>query len=103
MEELLLDFEDFLRRRGLKKWGKSDPLAVEIRNLVYRSNRTCKTYWTYFEEEEGAANVLICLIHQTNFLLDRQLHALEKFFLREGGFTEKLYRERMKRRNVFRC
>jgi len=49
LEELLLDFEDFLRRRGLKKWGKSDPLAVEIRNLVYRSNRTCKTYWTYFE------------------------------------------------------
>ncbi len=41
-----------------------------------------------------AANTLICLIHQANYLLDRQLRQLEQQFLKEGGFTEKLYRAR---------
>ena len=31
------------------------------------------------------ANILICLIHQTNYLLDQQLRQLEKAFLKEGG------------------
>jgi len=42
---------------------------------------------------------LICLIHQTNYLLDQQLRQLEKAFLEEGGFTERLYRERKKRQH----
>jgi four helix bundle suffix protein len=42
---------------------------------------------------------MMCLIHQTNYLLDQQLRALEKEFLREGGFTEKLYRARSQARN----
>jgi len=41
---------------------------------------------------------MVCLIHQTNYLLDRQLRALEKDFLEEGGFTEKLYRARSQAR-----
>jgi restriction system protein len=41
-----------------------------------------------------AANTAICLIHQANYLLDQQLRALEKEFLQEGGFTERLYRVR---------
>jgi restriction system protein len=45
-----------------------------------------------------AANTLICLVHQTNYLLDRQLRALEAAFLQEGGFTEKLYRTRTQAR-----
>jgi restriction system protein len=42
---------------------------------------------------------LICVIHQTNYLLDQQLRALEKEFLEQGGFTEKLYRARTQRRD----
>lgn len=45
-----------------------------------------------------AANTLICLVHQTNYLLDRQLRALEAVFLKEGDFTEKLYRTRTQAR-----
>jgi len=41
---------------------------------------------------------MICLIHQTNYLLDQQLRQLDKAFLEEGGFTEKLYRIRKDRR-----
>ena len=58
-------------------------------------------FMTYFEDSspEIAANALICLIHQANYLLDQQLWALEKEFLKEGGFTEKLYRARSQMRN----
>jgi restriction system protein len=100
LEELLVDFKDFLRQRGLPLWGKDDPRVQEIRKLCYRKNRSYETYRTYFEEgsPEVAANAAICLIHQTNYLLDQQLRALEKEFLEEGGFTERLYRLRSKER-----
>jgi len=54
------------------------------------------TYRTSVEQSsaEVAANTLICLIHQTNYLLDQQLRQLDERFRREGGFTEKLYRMR---------
>jgi len=57
------------------------------------------TYRTYIEHAppQVAANTVICLIHQTNYLLDQQLRQLEKAFLQDGGFTERLYRERKKR------
>lgn len=94
LEELLVDFEDFLRNNGIQKWSKGDPRVLEIRSLAYKSNRSYKTYMTYFKNSEGASNILICLINQTNFLLDRQLKSLEQNFLEEGGFTERLYRTR---------
>lgn len=99
LEELLLDYEDFLRHRGLALWGKTHPKAQVIRRLAYEKNRTYMTYRSYVEQAppEVAANTLICLIHQTNYLLDQQLRQLEKAFLEEGGFTERLYRERKKR------
>ena len=59
------------------------------------------TYKTYIENSppETASNTMICLIHQTNYLLDQQLRVLEKEFLEEGGFTERLYRTRVQMRN----
>jgi four helix bundle suffix protein len=101
LEELLLDFQDFLRQKGLPLWGKDHPKSKEVRALCYKKNRSYLTYKTYFEEDsaEIAANTLVCLIHQTNYLLDQQLRALEKEFLKEGGFTERLYRVRSQLRN----
>jgi restriction system protein len=100
LEELLLDYEDFLRQRGLALWGKSHPKAQAIRKLAYARNRSYQTYQSYVEQRspEIAANTLICLIHQANYLLDQQLRQLEKRFLDEGGFTERLYRARSARR-----
>ena len=95
LEELLLDYEDFLRQRGLPLWDKGYVEARRIRALAGEKNRSYSTYQSYFDAEpEIAANALICVIHQTKYLLDRQLHALEKAFLEEGGFTERLYRVR---------
>ena len=100
LEELLLDFEDFLRQRGLPPWGKDHPEAQKVRKLAYAKDRSYTTYKTYLEASppEIAANTMICLIHQTNYLLDQQLRALEKEFLKEGGFTERLYNARSKAR-----
>ncbi len=47
---------------------------------------------------EVAANTIICLIHQANYLLDQQMRQLEKQFLEEGGFTERLYQARIQAR-----
>lgn len=96
LEELLLDFQDYLRQQRLPLWGKEHPEALAVRKLAHSKNRSYTTYKTYLEASspEVAANTMICLIHQTNYLLDQQLRALEKEFLQEGGFTERLYRTR---------
>jgi four helix bundle suffix protein len=101
LEELLLDFQDYLRQHGLALWDKNHPKAVVIRKLAYAPNRSYSTYKTYIENAppEVAANAIICVIHQANYLLDQQLRQLGKQFLAEGGFTERLYRERTKARN----
>ncbi len=96
LEELLQDYEDFLRQRNLKLWQKDDPRAIEIRQIGRRKDRSYKSYRTYLEDAspEIAANTIICLIHQTNYLLDQQKRRLEEQFLSEGGFTERMYRLR---------
>ena len=99
LEELLLDFQDYLRQHQLSLWGKDHAKAGEVRALCYAKNRSYSTYKTYIEgSSEIAANTMVCLIHQTNYLLDQQLRALEKEFLNEGGFTERLYRARSQMR-----
>jgi len=94
LEELLLDYEDFLRQHGLPLWSKDDTRAHEVRALAYKSNRTNETYAGFLRKPEEAANMLICLIHQANYLLDQQIAALEKEFLEKGGFSENLYHQR---------
>src|SRR5256886_15535501 len=60
LEELLLDFQDFLRQRGLAEWGKNHPMSGVVRRLAYAKNRTYKTYATYIENapSEVAANTM---------------------------------------------
>jgi four helix bundle suffix protein len=102
LEELLQDCEDFLRQRGLALWGKDHADAVAVRRLGNSKDRSYKTYRTYIEEKEPevAANTLLCLVHQTNYLLDQQLRQLEDRFLKEGGFTERLYKQRSEARKM---
>jgi len=104
LEELLLDYEDFLRQRGLRIWDKNSPQALAVRQK-YQSQTSDSSdrsegsdlsdpYGILTASAEAAANTLICLINQASFLLGRQLQKLEQQFLTEGGFTERLYRER---------
>lgn len=94
LEELLLDYEDFLRQGSFRKWEKDSQEAKTVRNLAYMQDRSYKTYETYFENSELFSNALICLIHQTNYLLDHQIRKLSDDFLKNGGFTERLYSKR---------
>lgn len=94
LEELLLDYEDFLRQRQLKMWSKDSEEAKAIRNLAYVKDKSYQSYASYLNNPEQAANMMICLIHQTNYLLDKQLQTLSKDFLEKGGFTERLYNQR---------
>lgn len=104
LEELLLDYQDFLRQRGMRLWHKDSPEALEVRKR-YLSGKSdisdmSDPYGISTAEPEVAANTLICLINQASYLLGRQLKALEAQFLNEGGFTERLYKERQKRRGT---
>ncbi len=100
LEELLQDYQDFLRHRRLPLWPKTHPQAQVVRNLAYKSDRSYSSYRSYVEEgsPEVPANTLLCLVNQANYLLDHQLDALEQHFLAEGGFTERLYRARREHR-----
>lgn len=105
LEELLLDYEDFLRQRGLRIWGKNSPEALAVRRMYKsdgsdQSDRSDKSdvYSIKTASAEVAANTIICLINQASFLLGRQLRKLEESFLSEGGFTERMYRKRRDRK-----
>jgi len=101
LEELLADYRDFLRTRGLRLWDKDSREALFVRKLGARKDASYETYRTYLETRppEVAANIVICLIHQTNYLLDRQIRQLERAFLREGGLRERMTRARLASRN----
>lgn len=115
LEELLLDYEDFLRQRGMRIWDKNSPEALEVRKKYLSdksdqsdkrsgSDRSDKSdssdpYSIKKATPEIAANTLICLINQASFLLGRQLQKLEQDFLTDGGFTERLYKQRQAARS----
>jgi four helix bundle suffix protein len=61
---------------------------------------TFATFRPFFETRppEVLANIVICLIHQANYLLDQQLRRLEQEFLEQGGLRERMTRARLERR-----
>lgn len=97
LEELLLDYEDFLRQRNLPLWGKDHPEAKAVRRLAYTKGKSYETYRTYLENEspEVSANTILCLIHQTCYLLNQLITQLERDFLQEGGLRERMTRARL--------
>ena len=94
-EELLNDYQDYLRQHNLKLWEKDLPEARKVRSLVYNHYNSYKNYKDYISQAESAANTMICLINQTNQLLDQKLRWLEETFVKEGGFRENLFKKRM--------
>ena len=100
LEELLEDYRDFLRVRGAVQWAKDSKEALFVRKLGAKKDSSYVSYKTYVESRpaEVVANILICLIHQTNYLLDQQLRRLEKDFLEHGGLRENMTRARLEYR-----
>jgi restriction system protein len=110
LDELLLDYEDFLRQRGQSCWEKDDPEAMVVRRIATDNKATWnamsdlqrfKLYGSWLESSDPfvRANAIVCLIHQANYLLDHQLTALEKRFIEEGGYREQMAAARLGYRN----
>ena len=118
LEELLLDYEDFLRHRRLPAWAPGSPEASTVRAIpaVFRKDQSDPSnpsdltdlsdpdryalYSPWLDHADPAirANALICLIHQANYLLDRQIAAIEKQFVEGGGYSEQLATARLAHR-----
>ena len=101
LEELLEDYRDFLRVRGLAEWAKDHPYTRRLRDLNRQPNADYSTFRKGIEHPDPAigANVMIGLIKLTNYLLDQQLRQLETAFLQEGGLRERMTRARLAERS----
>ena len=100
LEELLEDYRDFLRAKKAPFWPKDSREALFVCKLGAHKNTSYRTYETYVETRspEVVANILICLIHQTNYLLDQLIRKLEKAFVEEDGLRERMTRVRLAER-----
>lgn len=116
LDELLLDYEDFLRQRKLPQWGKDSRESLAVRAIGKQLDRPSPLHpsdqsapsdhaaaaayapWLDHADPAVVANTLICLIHQANYLLDRQVSALERDFIHEGGYSEQLAAARLAQR-----
>jgi four helix bundle suffix protein len=101
LEELLRDYYDFLRVRDLRLWEKHSKEAQFVRQRARHSPATFESWREFVETRPAAivANIAICLIHQTNYLLDQQIRRLEGDFIREGGLRERMTRARLRERS----
>ncbi len=101
LEELLEDYKDFLRVHDLKLWTKDSKEALFVRRLGNKPHTNYETYREFCETRpaEVVANIAVCLIHQTNYLLDQQIRRLESDFVKNGGLRERMTRARLEYRN----
>lgn len=100
LQELLVDYEDFLRTRNHRQWEEDSIELIKMREIGKTHNDT-KYYMNLISTRppETIANISIVLIKQTDYLLFRQLKKLEEEFLNQGGFREKMTRMRIEKRN----
>ncbi len=88
---------------GTEEANKKANSAQDKPPVSHLSHQTPVTYDSFrlFENRsaEARANIIICLIHQTNYLLDQQIRKLERDFLKEGGLRERMTRSRIHARN----
>lgn len=99
LEELLNDYLDFLRQRSFRLWPKDSDESRVVRRLAYKDYKNYNNYKGYIQNPESAANAMVCLINQTNQLLDQKLRWTEDKFVKKGGFRENLFKKRMEYRN----
>ena len=97
LQELLLDYEDFLRERGLSQWPPEDARAQAVIARCKAHNDAA--YYLRIAQDprrsaEALANIAITLIHQTDYLLRRQIERLKQDFLEHGGVREEMARAR---------
>lgn len=100
LEELLDDYEDYLRVRGLQQWGQLHPRYEAMREYA-RSNQIKKDYASQIQKmnDEEIANLCITLIHQAMYMLHKLLETMQDRFVKEGGIKERMLHARLNYRN----
>lgn len=100
LEELLVDYRDFLRVRDLPLWDKNSKEAKYVRDLGRSPDLSFESVREFCETRSAdvVANIAVCLIHQANYLLDLQIRRLEQDFVRDGGLRERVTRVRLQHR-----
>jgi len=104
LEELITDYEDFLRQHGQPIFSKGGSEIENFRRIGFRisalSNLSdlgeLKERLKLPDNPTAAANFLLTLAHQNSYLLHRQIQSLEERFIKDGGFTENLFKRRLK-------
>jgi four helix bundle suffix protein len=102
-EELLMDYEDFLRQNRLEIYDKTDSRVSALRKTAFTLSHLGNlgslgnliTRPELPDTPQDAANFLLTLCHQVSYLLERQIKAMEKRFVSEGGYSENLYKKRL--------
>ena len=106
LDELLADYEDFLRTKNLPIWPKADEKVGRLQHYIYRISHVSNVSPLgdliekpkLPQKAEVAANLLLTLCHVTTYLLSKQIARAEKDFLEKGGFTENLFKRRLSAR-----
>ena len=100
LEELLVDYEDYLRVRNLTQWDAHHPRYEKMRQYA-RSERIRTDYALTLQRmnDEELANLCITLIHQAAYMLHKLLATMQNRFVTEGGIKEQMYRSRVNYRN----
>lgn len=105
LEELLKDYLSFARQKKLMVWVKEESKREigeigEIWEIVRKTPTLPDNpqFPPLPQQQEVAANLMITLINQAIYLLDRLIVSLKEKHMREGGLTEELYRKRVEYR-----
>ena len=101
LEELLDDYEDYLRVRNLPQWGGLHPRYEKMRQYA-RSEQIKKDYAAKIRQmnDEEIANLCITLIHQAMYMLHKLLITMQNRFVKEGGIKERMFQSRLNYRNT---
>lgn len=100
LQELLQDYQDYLRVRGLKQWTYDDPRCQQTRRALCHHDES-----RYYREairqrsDETIANIAITMIHQEDVMLRRLIERLKADFLKDGGIREQMSRARREQRS----
>ena len=96
LQELLLDYEDYLRVRNLKQWEANNEKSIKTRMVCSRHNESLfYRNAIALRSDETVANIAITMIHQTDVFLRKLTDRLKADFMKRGGIKEEMYKARI--------
>ncbi|MBR1594368.1 MAG: four helix bundle suffix domain-containing protein [Alloprevotella sp.] len=102
-QELLEDYQDYLKRKGFEEWHGSNPRFDKLHAFCKRHSR----YEDYRGllprmNDEELANTAICLCHQVDSALTKYIARKDREFTTEGGIRERMTAARLGQRETQR-